>query len=488
MSGINNNQLAIEVSHLLLDQELEIANLVKSQETTDKVASVAKDSFSKIITLVEDQLAGVEGLLGADRAQLDLDTQLDVVGAISYIVNEELGRPGLSDDLKTKFEAANVKVKSWAGDLERSKFSEVEKSVEGLEAEGQVAAQGFPEIKAKETAFIEHVVGAKGESLQGSEFREKVLEDGYGVIRVQLDGKEVTFKGIGKDAYGNFKAAGAYGRVFFGQGEYSHLVIKVMKTNDANIDAAVQEGALLSKLDGTENTISASHVFYMGATDGSNDDFAFFVMDNCDKGELFDFLSDILTQRPSKEGLDQLVKVDIGAINGLEEVHNEGVVHRDIKLENIFLKSAEGGGYKGLVGDVGLAKSKDELNGSEVCGTPGYIAPELYDIDGGLNFGEKTDVFAMGVTIFSTLAGGPPYAKIEAIQWREYQEEVKDFQVTRNDFAHWPCSDAIKDKMVEVTSKSLSFDPASRSTLQELKEGMKGIQKLLGEEAIERAA
>ncbi|MDB5337501.1 MAG: pknH 3, partial [Planctomycetaceae bacterium] len=98
---------------------------------------------------------------------------------------------------------------------------------------------------------------------------------------------------------------------------------------------------------------------------------------------------------------------------GLHEAHSLGLVHRDIKPSNLFLTS------KGCIKilDLGLARLAEgtfnhELTQSGQCmGTPDYMAPEQWtnarDVDG------RTDLYALGCTLYHVLAGRPPFGTSE---------------------------------------------------------------------------
>ena len=91
-------------------------------------------------------------------------------------------------------------------------------------------------------------------------------------------------------------------------------------------------------------------------------------------------------------------------------LHRAGIIHRDIKPENIVLE--RDGGLKLI--DLGVARLKqfDEEEALERPGTRSYMAPELF---AGNQADESTDLFALGVTIYRTFAGGAyPYGEIEA--------------------------------------------------------------------------
>jgi serine/threonine protein phosphatase PrpC len=91
-------------------------------------------------------------------------------------------------------------------------------------------------------------------------------------------------------------------------------------------------------------------------------------------------------------------------------LHRAGIIHRDIKPDNIMLEA--GGGLKLI--DLGVARLRqfDEGDSLEVPGTRSYMAPELF---AGRQADESSDLFALGVTIYRMFTGGAyPYGEVEA--------------------------------------------------------------------------
>lgn len=84
--------------------------------------------------------------------------------------------------------------------------------------------------------------------------------------------------------------------------------------------------------------------------------------------------------------------------------HAQGVVHRDITIENILIER-EGG--RVLLGDFGLATARDAIDAQPRFGTPGYLAPEIIR---GEPAGPASDIYALGVVAWHALAGRPPFA------------------------------------------------------------------------------
>ena len=95
------------------------------------------------------------------------------------------------------------------------------------------------------------------------------------------------------------------------------------------------------------------------------------------------------------------------ALSGLEALHNLGIVHRDVKPENLLLLDRRGGLLDLRIADLGTAP---QLSTTERCttraGTPGYMAPEVL-LE--LPYGQPVDVWSLGVILFTLLSGRHPF-------------------------------------------------------------------------------
>ena len=89
--------------------------------------------------------------------------------------------------------------------------------------------------------------------------------------------------------------------------------------------------------------------------------------------------------------------------DALETAHQGGVVHRDVKPANILI-SPDG---RVLVADFGIAKAGGDLTTTNTTlGTAKYLAPEQVE---GLPVDARSDVYALGVVLYETLCGRPPF-------------------------------------------------------------------------------
>jgi serine/threonine protein phosphatase PrpC len=123
------------------------------------------------------------------------------------------------------------------------------------------------------------------------------------------------------------------------------------------------------------------------------------------QGEL---LSTRLSRRPAV-GLEEGRNIAIKLARGAAALHRAGIIHRDIKPDNIILESE---GSLKLI-DLGVVRvtGLEDFPPSDIPGTPGYMAPEMFSGEPG---NEATDIYALGVTMFRAFAGEFPYGNIDA--------------------------------------------------------------------------
>ena len=115
-----------------------------------------------------------------------------------------------------------------------------------------------------------------------------------------------------------------------------------------------------------------------------------------------------LKEKKENLGQKQILEIGIQVAEGLAAAHEKGIVHRDIKPDNIMIRK------DGIVQimDFGLAKLYTSGNVSRLTkagttmGTMGYMSPEQVQ---GLDVDHRTDIFSLGVVLYELLAGESPF-------------------------------------------------------------------------------
>lgn len=118
-------------------------------------------------------------------------------------------------------------------------------------------------------------------------------------------------------------------------------------------------------------------------------------------------LTDVLRER-GRFSLAEVVQVTDQVAGALAAVHEHNLVHCDVKPANILL---EHGDQRAVLLDLGVARTIDDSaatgNGS-LLGTPAFMAPE--QVEPGKRVSPQTDLYQLGATVFTILAGEPPFS------------------------------------------------------------------------------
>jgi len=143
------------------------------------------------------------------------------------------------------------------------------------------------------------------------------------------------------------------------------------------------------------------------------------------------FVMDYVTGRPLgkliEEGpipVERALHITRQLLAGLAHAHSQGIVHRDIKPDNLILDEALGTSDHLRILDFGLAKLRDfgvDLTSGLAIGTPSYMAPEQ-------TFSEpvdtRTDVYAVGIVLHEMLTGTKPFKAASTAELIRLQREA----------------------------------------------------------------
>jgi serine/threonine protein kinase len=119
-------------------------------------------------------------------------------------------------------------------------------------------------------------------------------------------------------------------------------------------------------------------------------------------------------------------------LRAVAALHRYGIIHRDIKPQNLV---REANGQVRVI-DLGVAvtRRKDDRASGEPAGTPAYINPEQWK---GEPPNERSDIFALGVTLFHVLTKALPYGEIQPYQSAPYERDPVPATQLRPDVPRW---------------------------------------------------
>lgn len=176
-------------------------------------------------------------------------------------------------------------------------------------------------------------------------------------------------------------------------------------------------------------TAALGHPAFVRVHDaGTTDDGCPFIeMDRLDGSELYS-----LRKAHGPLDVERLVAIAIQLLDALAVLHARGVIHRDVKSQNIYIVPSPAGEQIKLL-DLGFAKVEDELKLTSkeyILGTPFYISPEQYLDPSAVD--ARADLFSLGVVMFESLTGDWPY------EWRDKRELLS--KVMKGDLERHPAT------------------------------------------------
>jgi serine/threonine protein kinase len=165
-------------------------------------------------------------------------------------------------------------------------------------------------------------------------------------------------------------------------------------------------------------------------------------------------------QRNEKFTTNQISSICTDVIKGLEFLHSHGIVHRDLKSDNIFIIRGDSGIVSSVIGDFDTAK--DVTRGAQavtMVGTPAFIAPEVLQGDEAYTF--SADIYSFGMIVFELIARKLPYMEVPVFQIHQ--------QVLKGVGPALPADlDRAYEGFVQLHRKCTTFKPEARPSLREI--------------------
>jgi len=240
---------------------------------------------------------------------------------------------------------------------------------------------------------------------------------------------------------------GGMSRVFLAEEVRLHrsVVVKVLPPEfgaGVNVERFEREIALAAKL-------QHPHIVPL-LTAGSHDDLLYYIMPHIEGQSLRARLAHE-RELPVAETLRILSDV----CDALAHAHSHGIVHRDIKPDNVLLS-----GKHALVADFGVAKAVQESTGKTALtsmgvalGTPAYMAPEQATADPSTD--HRADIYAVGALAYEMLAGRPPFTAPTV-------QAVLAAQVTTQPDPVTKYRDSVPPALAALVMRCLAKHPADR--------------------------
>ena len=144
-------------------------------------------------------------------------------------------------------------------------------------------------------------------------------------------------------------------------------------------------------------------------------------------------------------------------VGSLKYLQKNRVIHRDLKLGNLFLSDK----LEIKLGDFGLAAKLDFDNEKRhtVCGTPNYLAPEVLSNKAG--HGYEVDIWSLGVVLYAMVVGKPPF---------ETPEVKMTYEKIKKVIYQFPEQVPLSDNVKNLITKIFVADPSKRPTLDQILE------------------
>ncbi len=246
--------------------------------------------------------------------------------------------------------------------------------------------------------------------------------------------------------------AGAMGVVYRGFHERvaTEVAVKILhaSANDKQRERFLREGRAAAKV---------KHEYVVQVFDAGEVDHTAYLVLELVNGHSLGRILDEQQKLPA----DAVARLGAQIALGLAAIHAKGIVHRDVKPDNIML-AADG---TPKIADLGLAKQLDDpelikLTGTGmVVGTPLYVSPEA--IRDPKSIGTAADVYSLGVTLYHMLAGQPPF------------NQNTPYEVMRAHLEDRPPSlEALAKQaprnLITLIERCLAKDPARRPSAEDL--------------------
>jgi serine/threonine protein kinase len=186
-------------------------------------------------------------------------------------------------------------------------------------------------------------------------------------------------------------------------------------------------------------------------------------------------LAERIEQRGPIESYEA-VAIAADVARGLSAVHAIGIVHRDVKPENIFLARNPTSGTTAKLLDFGISKEQDDSLTTQhgtLTGTPAYMSPE--QANGETKLDPRTDIWSVGVVLYEMLTGKHPFV----------EQNYQALMTAIAECPHVPLESNVPDTIRHIVDRCLAKRPSDRySTSDELIDALMSVEKGQGQRSL----
>ncbi|KAI9664448.1 MAG: hypothetical protein M1821_005894 [Bathelium mastoideum] len=244
---------------------------------------------------------------------------------------------------------------------------------------------------------------------------------------------------------GDCLGKGAFGSVYRALNWNTGETVAVKQVRLADLPKA-ELRVIMLEIDLLKNLNHSNIVKYHGSVKSAES--LYIILEYCENGSLHSICKNF---GKFPENLVALYMSQV--LNGLLYLHEQGVIHRDIKGANILTTK------EGLVklADFGVATRTTGLHEASVVGTPYWMAPEVIELSGATT---ASDIWSLGCTVIELLEGKPPYHQLQPMPAL--------FRIVNDDHPPLPdgASPAVRDFLMQCFQKDPNLRVSARKLLK----------------------
>lgn len=260
---------------------------------------------------------------------------------------------------------------------------------------------------------------------------------------VEWNGYLVERKWIGK---------GSYAKVYKGFNKQTNQPVAIKKISFKDLPENVKSRTMVEVQ--ILETLNHPNIIKLYGHKFDND-YLFLITEYCNGGELTKWIK-------NNNNPDETLQVIKQIMEGMNYLHQNNIIHRDIKPQNILLSDSTV-----KICDFGFSKEiKDELNMMKtICGTPIYMSPEVINMK---PYTIKSEIWSLGIIFYMIFFKEHPYGHLKSIYEYKTRLGLKPNLKEVNLFDNVKLNDLFNDLILEMLNVDEKYRPSSITILNRI--------------------